>query len=151
MENSAPPPHILQTQRTLPYTPDEIFAAFADPLRLAQWWGPNGFTNTFETFEFRTGGRWEFVMHGPDGKNFPNVNVFKEIQPGSRIVISHVLAPLFTLTVSLTPRADGTEILWVQEFENAAVADAVRRIAGPGNEQNLDRLHRVLRGESNSG
>ncbi|MGB7597641.1 MAG: SRPBCC family protein [Gallionella sp.] len=137
----------MQTQRTVPFTPDEVYAAFADPSRLAKWWGPKDFTNTFETFEFRAGGSWKFIMHGPDGSNYPNDSVFRELEPGEKIVIQHVSAPHFTLTVSLLPGKEGTQVLWVQEFEDARVAAAIRHIAEPGNEQNLDRLHTHLRGE----
>lgn len=49
-----------------------VFEAFARPELLARWWGPSGFTNTFEVSEFRPEGRWRFTMHGPDGSNHPN-------------------------------------------------------------------------------
>ena len=106
----------------LSVNPREVFAAFEQPDRLAQWWGPNGFTNTFEQFEFRPGGRWVFVMHGPNGANYPNESVFREIQPDTKIVIEHVSQPRFTLTVTLTARGDKTHLAWVQEFESPEVA-----------------------------
>ena len=75
------PEATLGTERILSATPRQIFAAFEQPELLAQWWGPEGFTNTFEQFEFKVGGRWVFVMHGPNGANYPNESVFREIQP----------------------------------------------------------------------
>ena len=57
----------LDTRRQLPYPPDAVYAAFAAPERLARWWGPDGFANTFERFDFAPGGAWVFTMHGPDG------------------------------------------------------------------------------------
>jgi uncharacterized protein YndB with AHSA1/START domain len=54
--------------------PPNLFSAAA-----AQWWGPEGFANTFAQFEFKPGGRWVFVMHGPNGANYPNESVFREI------------------------------------------------------------------------
>jgi uncharacterized protein YndB with AHSA1/START domain len=56
----------------------------------AVWWGPAGFTNTFDTFEFKPGAKWSFSMHGPDGKSYPNENVVTEIEPPTRIIIHHV-------------------------------------------------------------
>ena len=50
----------FSTQRLLAAPPSAVFAALAQPERLARWWGPNGFRNAFEVFEFRTGGRWVF-------------------------------------------------------------------------------------------
>jgi uncharacterized protein YndB with AHSA1/START domain len=147
MEKSTHEHQVIQTQRTVPYMPDEVYAAFSDPSRLAKWWGPKDFTNTFETFEFRAGGSWKFIMHGPDGSDFRNESVFRELEAGKKIVIRHVSHPHFTLTVSLLPSKEGTQVLWVQEFEDSKVAAAIRHIAEPGNEQNLDRLHMHLRGE----
>jgi len=147
MEKSTSEHQVLQTQRTVPYTPDEVYAAFSDPSRLTKWWGPKDFTNTFETFEFSAGGSWKFIMHGPDGSNFRNECVFSELEAGKKIVIRHVSKPHFTLTVSLLPGKEGTQVLWVQEFEDSKVAAAIRHIAEPGNEQNLNRLHLHLRGD----
>ena len=137
---------VFRTQRVLPHAPDEVFAAFADPARLAKWWGPKDFTNTFEIFDFRVGGSWKFLMHGPDGTDYPNESVFGEIVPGKKIVIRHVCAPLFTLSVSLQAVTQGTQLLWVQAFDDPRVAAAVRHIVEPANEQNLDRLHLNLQG-----
>lgn len=134
----------LGTSRTLPYTPKEIYRAFASAELLAAWWGPDGFSNTFETFEFRTGGRWKFVMHGPDGTNYPNESVFKELVTNAKVVIHHDCPPYFTLTVELAPVTDGTHLSWQQVFEDAATAQAVKQIVGPANEQNINRLTQVL-------
>lgn len=134
----------LHTTRVLPFTPDAVYAAFASPERLAQWWGPEGFTNAFETFDFTEGGRWVFDMIGPEGTRYRNENVFEALAPGERVVIRHVCAPLFTLTVSLAAAPGGTHLSWTQAFDDAATAQAIRHICEPANEQNLDRLTRVL-------
>ena len=126
-------------------SPRKIFAAFEEPERLARWWGPKDFRNTFEEFEFKTGGRWVFVMHGPNGANFPNESVFREVLPDTKIVIGHDSAPRFTLTVTLTARGDKTHLAWVQEFESPELAARMRPICEPANEQNLDRLESLLR------
>ena len=136
----------FRTQRVLPYPPQTLFEAFVQPEVLARWWGPAGFTNTFEIFEFKTGGRWKFVMHGPNGAHFPNESVFRELQAPSRVVIHHVSPPRYLLTITLAAQGSGTEITWNQEFEDAAVAARIRHVVEPANEQNLDRLQVVLAG-----
>ena len=136
----------FRSHRVLPYQPQSVFEAFARPEFLARWWGPNGFTNTFEVFEFRPGGRWKFVMHGPDGSNHPNESVFLELHGPSKLVIQHVSQPRFVLTVTLAAHEAGTAITWAQEFEDSAVAARIRHIVEPANEQNLDRLLSVLAG-----
>jgi len=138
----------LRTERLLSATPSQVFAAFAHPDRLAQWWGPNGFTNTFQQFEFQPGGHWVFVMHGPDGTDYPNASVFREIQPDARIVLEHVVEPRFRLTVTLAARGHQTHLTWTQEFETPELAARLRAICAPANEQNLDRLQALLARES---
>ena len=68
---------------------DLVFAAFTDPNHLAQWWGPNGFSLTTQSFDFRPGGAWRFVMHGPDGRDYQNRVTYEEIVPPERIVYRH--------------------------------------------------------------
>jgi uncharacterized protein YndB with AHSA1/START domain len=148
MSQAKNPDPVVNTERVLSVNPRKVFAAFEQPDRLAEWWGPSGFRNTFEQFEFKPGGRWVFVMHGPNGANYPNENVFREIQPDSKIVIEHVSQPRYTLTVTLTPRGDKTHLAWVQEFEGSEVAARMRHICEPANEQNLDRLESLLANES---
>ena len=137
----------FQATRKIAAPPSSVFAAFEDSARLAVWWGPAGFTNTFETYEFKPGGKWSFVMHGPDGKNFPNEIVVTEIEPPGRIVIDHVSQPRYLLTVTLEPTEDGgTRVGWNQEFENPEVGRRLEQILVPANEQVLDRLsEEVLR------
>nr|WP_318653387.1 SRPBCC family protein [Paenibacillus rhizovicinus] len=121
-----------------------VFGAWTNPELLAQWWGPRGFTNTFNEFDPRPGGAWTFVMHGPDGTDYPNSNVFVEIVSPERIVIKHIVAPVFTLT-ALFEELDGkTGIIFRQQFEEAAVFEQVKGYAAPGNEQNLDKLTEVV-------
>lgn len=135
---------LIFTSRVLPFSPANIYVAFSSPELLAQWWGPEGFTNVFEVFEFKAGGQWKFMMHGPDGKRYPNESVFAALEPNSQVVIEHVCAPLFTLNVKLTAIANGTEVSWAQAFADVETAQAVRHVVEPANEQNLDRLTRVL-------
>ena len=134
----------LATSRVISATPTAIFAAMRDPMRLARWWGPDGFTNTFDTFDFRPGGAWIFTMHGPNGANYPNQSEFAEIVPNQRLVIRHTCAPYFTLSITLTPREGKTLLDWNQCFDSAEVRANVARIVIPSNEQNLDRLEAEL-------
>lgn len=137
---------LIAIERTVPHGPDAVYRAFSDPARLAKWWGPNGFTNTFEVFEFSEGGVWNFVMHGPDGSHHRNESVFLALEPGRKLVIRHACPPLFTLTVTLLPDGTGTKVLWSALFDDAEVLAAIRHFAEPGGEQNLDRLTALLAG-----
>ena len=130
----------FDTSREITATVEQVFAAIRDPERLARWWGPAGFTNTFKVCEFKNGGRWSFIMHGPDGSNYPNESVFAEIEPPGKVVVQHVSEPKFCLTIMLAATAAGTLVSWSQAFESSEAASRLERIVVPANEQNLDRL-----------
>ncbi|MBM7563966.1 SRPBCC family protein [Paenibacillus sacheonensis] len=123
---------------------ETIFRAWTDPELLAAWWGPRGFTNTFSAFDPRPGGIWEFVMHGPNGADYPNTNEFVEITSPERIVLKHVVAPVFRLTAVFEDLGGRTGMIFRQQFETAAVFEQVKNYAGPGNEENLDKLAEVV-------
>lgn len=132
---------VLDTRR------DEVFAAFMDAERLASWWGPNGCTSTFQEFDPRPGGAWRFVMHGPDGTDYPLLNVFEEVVPGERIVLRHVQQGHdFRLAMTFADEAGGTRLTWRIRFESADEAERVRGPISVANEQNFDRLQAVLAG-----
>lgn len=137
----------FQNSRHFACTPAAVFAAIRDPERLARWWGPNGFTNAFEVFDFRAGGRWVFDMVGPDGTRYANESVFAHIEADRQVVVDHTCVPLFRLTITLTPEGDGTRVHWLQVFDDPAFAQAMKHILEPANEQNLDRLgHELAKG-----
>ena len=131
-------------KREIAATAAEVFAAIADPSRLARWWGPEGFTNTFATFEFRPGGAWQFTMHGPDGKDYWNESVFVEIVPDELVRIRHVCLPLFEAVITLAATGAGTLVTWRGEFEDEVFAEQMRAFLESANEQNLDRLEREV-------
>lgn len=141
----------FKTSREIPATVEQVFAAISTPERLSRWWGPAGFTNTFKVCEFKTGGRWSFIMHGPNGHNYPNENVFAEIEPPRKVVVQHVSEPKFRLTITLASSASGTLVSWSQEFESSEVARRLEPIVVPANEENLERLSAEVLQEPGNG
>ena len=127
-------------------TPRErVFRAMADPQQLSRWWGPAGFSSSFELFEFCPGGRWCFVMHGPDGTNYRNESVFAEIIEPSRIVIEHLREwHHFFLEITLEARGHRTLVGWRQIFDTVEHRNQVAEFVMIANEQNLDRLAAVV-------
>jgi uncharacterized protein YndB with AHSA1/START domain len=67
-----------------------IFEAWTKPEHLDKWWGPDGFRNETLSMDFRVGGAWRYIMHGPDGVDYPNLMTYKEILRPERI--AYVLA-----------------------------------------------------------
>src|SRR5918912_89378 len=66
-----------------------LFEAFTEVRHLSRWWGPEGFTTTTKSFEFRVGGGWDFVMHGPDGTDYTEWITWTAIAPPERIALLH--------------------------------------------------------------
>jgi uncharacterized protein YndB with AHSA1/START domain len=65
-----------------------VFEAFTEVRHLSRWSGPEGFTTTTRSFEFRVGGEWDFVMHRPDGTDYTEWISWTEIAP-ERIALLH--------------------------------------------------------------
>ncbi|MEI9898009.1 MAG: SRPBCC family protein [Chthoniobacter sp.] len=128
-----------------------VFRLYREPERLARCWGPTGFRNTFHEYDFRPGGHWRFIMHGPDGTDYPNHSVFEEIVAPERIVFRH-LDPLheFQMTVLLEERGPKTQLTWHMRFETVEYYERVRSFVVPANEQNFDRIEAELAGMSAS-
>src|ERR1700736_566480 len=63
--------------------------AMTNPKHVVNWWGPRGFTTTIQEMDVRPGGIWQHVMHGPDGTDYPNRSVFKEVVKPERLVFVH--------------------------------------------------------------
>jgi len=132
--------------RTLDAPVELVWEVWTKPEHIANWWGPNGFTNTIHKMDFRPGGEWDFVMHGPDGTDFKNTHYYKEIIPLKRIVMEHITGPKFTATIDFEARGDKTEIRWWMLFESAEQFIQVVKTfkADKGLEQNIDKLNAYL-------
>lgn len=123
---------------------EQAFEAWTNPEQLALWWGPRGFTNTFERFEPKPGGDWKFVMHGPDGTDYDNHNVFREVVPNEKIVLEHTGFPPFVLTALFEDEGGQTRFTFRQEFATEEVFDQVKGYCVEGNRQNIERLQELL-------
>lgn len=131
----------ILTFRDLPFPREQVFAAYSDPGRLARWWGPSGFTNTIQQLDFKAGGDWWLIMHGPDGKNYDNHWVYQTIQKPGLIVMNHVTQPLFRMSIWLHELAvNRTRMIWLMRFETAEIRQAMAKVCVPANEQNFDKL-----------
>jgi uncharacterized protein YndB with AHSA1/START domain len=137
---------------------DLAFSAWTDPRHLAQWWGPNGFTTTTHSFDFRAGGTWRFVMHGPDGCDYQNLITFEEVVRPGRIVYSHGGAvdgePVqFKTTVVFEDLGRRTRIIWRADFPSATKRDRLIKEYGAaeGLVQTMARLDDFVSGIGRSG
>jgi len=99
------------TSRVVNTAPEQVFTAWTDPSRLANWWGPKGFTNTFHAFDLKREGLWDFTRHGPDNMDFKNTCVFKRIEPPGYLEFDHLKEMHFyKAIITFTEVAGGTRI-----------------------------------------
>jgi uncharacterized protein YndB with AHSA1/START domain len=137
----------ISINRTLNAPIDLVWEAWTTPEHLAQWWGPNGFTNTISEMNMVPGGEWHLVMHGPDGKDYNNKSIFKEIIPHKKIVFDH-FAPNFTATIEFDAQGDKTFLKWHMLFESAELFIQVVKTfkADEGLKQNVEKFQVYLDG-----
>jgi uncharacterized protein YndB with AHSA1/START domain len=124
---------------------DLVFDACSDQKHLERWWGPTGFGNTTVKFDFREGGVWQHIMHGPDGTDYPNYNVFTEIKRPQRFAYRAGKGPdetLFQSTWTFDDKGGKTEVTIRLLFPDAATRNMVVEKFGAieGGNQTLSRL-----------
>lgn len=152
----SPPPEPADNEiiisRVLHAPRELVWLAWTDPEHVVNWWGPRGFTNTTQRHEFRVGGYWEHVMHGPDGVDYPNKGRFLEIVPleritfllggGSDLEADERRGATFTATWTFeTVGADLTRLTGRMVFPSQEARDRVVRDHGAieGGRQTLER------------
>lgn len=135
----------IVSERIVNHSAETVFEAWANPSILKNWWGPKGFTNTFETFDFRVGGIWKFVMHGPDKGNYQNEVEFVKIEKPGLIAWKRHSKPLFNIVARFDEINDGkTKIIFRMVFNTAEESDKLRPFVVDKNEENFDKLEAVL-------
>lgn len=124
---------------------ENAYEAFANPLHLKNWWGPEGFTNTIHEFDLRPGGKWILTMHGPEKGNYENSSTFKIVKPLELIAWTRDSQPLFDMEISFESLKDfKTRIAFRMIFSTPEECEKIRRFAEPKNEENFDRLENEI-------
>lgn len=137
----------LTVSRLLNAPIDLVWEVFTTPEHIKNWWGPNGFTNTIYTMDVKPEGVWDFVMHGPDGTDYKNKSIFKEIVKPTKIVFDHVSGPKFTTTITFEAQGNKTQINWHMLFATKEEFEQVVKVfkADEGLKQNIVKLESYLK------
>jgi uncharacterized protein YndB with AHSA1/START domain len=135
----------IVVERTFDAPRDLVWTAFTEAKHLDQWWGPNGFRNQTSALKLETGGVWRYVMHGPDGKVWPNWIRYQEIVKPERLVYDHgggeSDTPHFHVTITFTAIGQRTRVTMHSLFPSAeALAEVKKFGAVEGGFQTLARL-----------
>jgi uncharacterized protein YndB with AHSA1/START domain len=125
-----------------------VWEAWTNPEHIVNWWGPDGFSNTINKMEVRAGGEWDLVMHGPDGTDYKNRSIFREVIRYKKIVYEHVSGPRFVATIDFEEQGEQTILRWHMLFESAE--EFIRTVktfkADEGLKQNIEKLSLYLAG-----
>jgi uncharacterized protein YndB with AHSA1/START domain len=138
--------------RTIRAPRARVWAAMTDTQQVVKWWGPTGFTTTIEEMDVRVGGVWKHTMHGPDGVDYPNKSIFREVVQPERLVFKHGGARVggkganFTATWTFEELGDDTLLTIRMVFPSAADRNHVVAEYGAieGGRQTLERLDAFL-------
>src|SRR6185312_5638817 len=136
----------LSVTRLLNAPVNMVFEVWTKPEHIKNWWGPRGFTNTISKMDFKNNGEWVFVMHGPDGTDYDNKNIFVEIVKNEKIKLRHCGPPDFEMEATFKAQGNKTQLTVTSTFESAEqlkkVIEAVK--ADVGLRQNIDKLEEYL-------
>ncbi|MFF7157516.1 SRPBCC domain-containing protein [Streptomyces sp. NPDC008139] len=136
----------IVVSRTIGAPRELVFEAFTRVRHLSRWWGPEGFTTTTRSFEFRVGGVWDFVMHGPDGTDYQEWITYTEIVPSRRIALLHGESRddpnTFESVLTFEPADEETRLVMRTVFPTRELRDeaAEKYHAVEGGEQTLRNL-----------
>jgi uncharacterized protein YndB with AHSA1/START domain len=123
-----------------------VYRAWTEPDHLKKWWGPAGFTNTFNEFDFRVGGKWSFIMHGPDKGNYTNECEFIKIEKPSVIAWKRHSKPLFQILAAFEEvSSEKTKIIFKMLFNSAEECSKLKPYVVDKNEDKFDRLENELK------
>ena len=123
-----------------------VWQMWTEPEHIQHWWGPNGFSNTISKMEVKNDGEWKFVMHGADGTDYENFNIFKEVVWHEKIVIIHQGPPYFDMQMTFENLGDKTKLTLISSFESEEALKEILKdgIVSEGLKQNIDKLESYL-------
>jgi uncharacterized protein YndB with AHSA1/START domain len=137
-------------ERRYPASPARVFAAFADPVKKAKWFGcvPEWIVAE-QSCDFRVGGRETWRVGPAGGPEHRNDTVYHDIVENQRIVWSYAMQvgdrriSVSLSTVELRPDGSGTHLIFTEQGVFLDGYDgAVEREHGTG--EGLDNLGRAL-------
>ncbi|MET0394891.1 MAG: SRPBCC domain-containing protein [Chitinophagaceae bacterium] len=150
MENNNTTDREIRLSRLLDAPLELVWDVWTRPEHIKNWWGPEGFATTIHQMDIKEGGEWNLTIHGPDGTDYRNKSVFREITLHRRIVYDHISAPRFTATIEFEAREDKTFLRWHMLFESKEQLIQVVKTfkADEGLKQNVDKLTHYLQSQA---
>ena len=118
----------LEVARRVAAPPEDVYAAWLDAESLRQWMHVAPGPCRAVEVDPRVGGRYRFVMEGPDGNDIEIAGEYVELDPPRRIVFTWRFTATddtdSLVTITFTPAGNGETDL-VLNHERLANAEAV--------------------------
>jgi uncharacterized protein YndB with AHSA1/START domain len=137
----------IRISRLLDAPVELVWEVWTNPEHIKNWWGPDGFSNTISKMEVQAGGDWNLVMHGPDGVDYENESVFREVVRFRKLVYEHRSEPKIRATIEFESRGEQTFLNWHMLFETREqfLEIVKEHHAEEGLKQNVEKLVEYLR------
>lgn len=142
----------LVLTRTISAPRERVWQAWTRPEHIVHWWGPDGFTNTIHEMDVRPGGVWRYMIHEPDGTDYPNIVRYTEIREPEFLAYEHgdeidgKEKIAFNVTVNFDMADDKTLLTMRLIFPTAEALEEVVKKSGAvdGGNQTLNHLEEYL-------
>ncbi|HVZ28980.1 MAG TPA: SRPBCC family protein [Asticcacaulis sp.] len=125
-----------------------VYDAFTKPELMKRWFGPRGWNLTTCEMDVRVGGKWRFILTGPEGRTMGMSGEYVELSPPDRTV--HIERfddfPGDAVVTTVLIEADGKTTLTAtvlspnKETRDAVIASGMEH----GAAETYDRLAEVL-------
>lgn len=76
---------VFEVVRTFDAPREVVWRAWTEAERLAQWWGPKGFTMISSKMDLRPGGTYHYGMRAQAGQEMWGTLTFREVDPPERL------------------------------------------------------------------
>ncbi len=78
----------LEVKRFIKAPRDRVYAAWADPVQLKQWFGPESVQTHDLVADVRVGGKYRWDITNAEGEKMTVRGEYRELQPGRKIVFT---------------------------------------------------------------
>lgn len=85
----------LVLERTVPVSPDRVWAAWTEPELMVQWFTPAPWKTASVDVDVRPGGRCVTTMESPEGDLYPNVGCYLQVETNRLLVFTSVMTEGF--------------------------------------------------------
>lgn len=145
----------LIAERSFSALKSTVWEYYTTPELLDKWWGPEPYKATTQSFDFRPGGQWKYIMSGPEGDAHYCIETFHDIDPLNSFTATDSFTdenwnvntdlPTQDWEVTFTEENDLTHIRVVTTFKSAEDMETIVKMGmKEGFDTGLNQLEALL-------